>query len=79
MRTTVDVNDVLLRQAKRRAAEDGITLRTLIEEALRLRLAGAAPGRRTYRLQWKTERGQLNPGVTLDDRDALFDLLDGRR
>lgn len=78
MRTTVDINDRLLVAAKRRAADDGITLRRVLEQALRAYLRGERPSE-TYRLAWHTERGRLQPGVSLDDRDALFDLMDGRR
>lgn len=78
MRTTVDLSDEVLRQAKRRAADEGVSLREVLETALRCYLAG---GRRQggYRLQWRPERGRLRPGVDLDDRDALFDLMGGRR
>ena len=78
MRTTVELNDEILREAKRRAAQESTTLRDIIERALRAHLM---KGRRRagYRLQWKTERGRLQPGVRLDDRDALIDLMEGRR
>lgn len=78
MRTTVDINDEILREAKRRAAQEGTTLRDIIERALRTHLMR---GRRRpgYRLQWRPERGRLQPGVRLDDRDALFDHMEGRR
>jgi len=36
MRTTVDLNDDVLRRAKRRAADEGIPLREVIETALRI-------------------------------------------
>lgn len=77
MRTTLEVADELLRQAKRRAADEGATLRSVVEAALRAYLA---PRRRrtAYRLRWRAEHGRLQPGVRLDDRDALFDLMDGR-
>jgi hypothetical protein len=35
-------------------------------------------GKGGYRLQWRPERGRIQPGVRLDDRDALFDLMEGR-
>ncbi|MEU7145453.1 type II toxin-antitoxin system VapB family antitoxin [Nocardia sp. NPDC046473] len=38
MRTTLDLDDALLRAAKQRAARDGRTLTSLIEEALRMLL-----------------------------------------
>lgn len=77
MRTTLDLNDELLRQAKKRAEEEGVPLREIVEKALKLYVPKR--GRRTgYKLQWRTERGQVLPGVRLDDRDALFDLMNGR-
>jgi hypothetical protein len=78
MRTTVEIADRLFRDAKRRAAEQGTSLRHVIEDALRLYLRrGQAEGE--YHLTWRTERGRLLPGVRLDDRDALHDLMEDRR
>ena len=77
MRTTLDVNDEVLRSAKQRAANDGIPLRAVVERALRSYLEGGAR-KSGYRLRWRPERGRLRPGVRLDDRDALFDLMEGR-
>ena len=78
MRTTLDINDELLRQAKRRAADERAPLRHVVETALRAYL-GSRSRQRTYRLQWRIESGRLLPGVRLDDRDALFDVMEGRR
>lgn len=77
MRTTVDLNDELLRQAKQHAAREKTTLRQVFETALRAHLGQQSP-RRGYRLRWRTEKGRLRPGVRLDDRDALFDLMEER-
>lgn len=78
MRTTVEISDHIFRQAKKTAADRGVPLRQVIEEALRQYLgSGRQPA--GYRLRWRTESGRLQPGVRLDDRDALFDLMDGRR
>ena len=78
MRTTVDLNDHLLREAKKRAASEGKPLRAIIEEALRAMLQTPPRGVPGYQLQWRTERGRLQPGVRLDDRQSLFDLMEGR-
>jgi len=78
MRTTMEISDELFRKAKRRAADEKIPLREVVEAALRRYLSGKTPGGR-YRLRWSVERGTLQPGVNLDDRDTLFDLMDGRR
>jgi hypothetical protein len=77
VRTTIELNDEVLRAAKRRAADEGTTLKEIIERALRLHLQGA-PRKRPFTLKWKVVKGRVRPGVRLDDRDALFDLMDGR-
>jgi hypothetical protein len=74
----MDLADELLRRAKKRAAEEGIPLRDVFEAALRRYLSGR-PNGGNYRLRWTTAQGRLQPGVKLDDRDALFDLMDGRK
>ena len=77
MRTTIDLRDELLRQAKKKAADEGSTLRDVVERALQSYLAPRR-GRERYKLRWRTEKGQMLPGVNLDDRDALFELMEGK-
>jgi hypothetical protein len=72
------LNDELLRLAKKRAADEGRPLRAILEDALRALLQNRPPGAGRYRLQWRTERGALRPGVRLDDRDNLFEVMEGR-
>lgn len=79
MRTTLDIDDDLLRAARRRAAERGTTLTGVIEEALAAALATKPAREKPFRLRWKPHRGRLRPGVDLADRDALFEAMDGRR
>ena len=79
MRTSVDINAELLRRAKKRAADEGTALRQIIEAALRLYLSEPPASRKQNKLHWRTERGRIQAGVRLDDRDALFDLMAGRR
>jgi len=78
MRTTLEISDELLRRAKRRAADEATTLRQVVEDALRRYLGGRSAERR-YEFRWRTEKGRILPGVRLDDRDALFDVMEGRR
>jgi hypothetical protein len=82
VRTTIELNDELFRQAKRKAAAEKITLRELVERALRLHLEGRDP-RAGYRLALVPFRGRgLQDGVSpedLADRDRLLDLMEGRR
>jgi len=77
MRTTIEISNELLRQAKKRAADEGAPLRKVVEEALRSYL-GRHPRRKRYELKWRTERGRILPNVRLDDRDAIFNLMEGR-
>lgn len=77
MRTTLDLNDALVRKAKKTAAERGTTLTALIEDALREKLTrpSRAPG--TKRRVLHTFKGDgLRPGVELSSTSALLDLLD---
>jgi len=76
MRTTMDITDELFRRAKKRAADDGVPLRNVVEAALRIYLSSRSR-RAGYRLNWKTERGRLQPGVDLDDRDSLLERMEG--
>ena len=77
MRTTIEIGDELFRQLKRKAANEGVTIREVVERALRVYL-GKQTRRKGYQLKWNTERGRILPGVRLNDRDALFDLMNGR-
>ncbi len=75
MRTTLNLPDALAHAAKERAAADGITLTSLIEEALRDRLDKEAPRAARSPLPTFTPK---TPGalIDLDDKDALWDVLD---
>ena len=56
MKTTIELSDALMKAARRRARERGITLRTLFEEGLRLVLREeTAP--RPFHLQRATFKG----------------------
>lgn len=78
MRTTIDIGDELFRLAKQRAADDRVPLRNVVEAALRSYLTGRSR-LSGYRLRWHPEKGEMLPGVDLDDRSSLHDLMDGIR
>jgi len=77
MRTTLDLAADLLRRAKKRAADDGVPLRGVVEDALREYLSDR-PRATNYKLKWVPVKGERMAGVDLDDRSSLFDLMDGR-
>jgi len=70
MRTTLNLNDDLVRQAKLRAAMENRTLTSVIEDALRRLLSGQVPADPVpYRVQ-TTFASDLQPG--LDPKDPVF-------
>ena len=76
MRTTVSIDDDVLRVAKRRAADEGRTLGDLITESLRERLARRpASARGRYSAVTAGEGGPL-PGIDVTTNASVRDLLD---
>lgn len=74
MKTTIEIADALLKDAKGVAARDGTTLRTLIESGLRHELA-ARKERADFRLRKATFKGRgLQDGVKGLSWDQLRDL-----
>ena len=73
----MDITDSLFREAKKRAAEEGTSFRELVETALRSHLRGPSRQEKPYRLNWTPFKGRLREGVNLDDRNSLYDLMDG--
>jgi hypothetical protein len=77
MRTTVRLDDDLLREAKRHAAATGRTLTAVIEDALRETLGRRRQRGSRRRTKLRTVGGSgTQPGVDLDDSSALLDLMD---
>ena len=77
MRTTIRLDDQLLREAKRLAADTGRTLTAVIEDALREAIARKRAGVSRKRVTLPTFKGQgLQPGVDLNDSAALRDLME---
>ena len=80
MRTTVRLDDSLLADAKRLAAEEGRTLTSLIEDGLRYELGRRSGGpRRPVRITTFKGNG-FAPGMTQEhllSNEKMLDLLDG--
>ena len=77
MRTTVRLNDGLLRQVKAEAAKRGETVTALIERGLRLVLSAShQPRARITKLPASRATGGTQAGVDLNDS---ADMLDARR
>jgi len=78
MRTTLDIEESLARQAKRRAIEEGRTLTALLEDALRRYLSPPQRGGRRFRLKLLKKKGRRVRGVDFSDRDSLYERMEGR-
>ncbi len=62
--------------AKKRAAEQRRTLRSLVDEGLRAVLAGRAGCvRRRTKIRWVTAHGGLPPGLDVSDRERLHEWI----
>jgi hypothetical protein len=80
MRTTVRLDDDLLREAKALAARTGRTLTSVIEDGLREALARHRRRQERPPVALPAFKGKgLQPGVDLDDTAGLLDIMDGSR
>jgi hypothetical protein len=79
MRTTLTIQDALLRKARQVSLERNLSVGEVVEEALRLTLGAQAKGRPAQRRKLKTFRGDgLQPGVDLTSSAALLEVMEGR-
>ena len=79
MRTTIRLSDDLLHRAKKKAAEQGRTLTSLIEEGLKTMLAESRAARRMrVQLPISKASGGTLPGVDLNRSSDLQDRMDSR-
>ena len=77
MKTTLDLNDALLTEAKTLAAQQRTTLTRLIEEGLQLRLRTQRSTARPVRLPVYRGKGGLAPGLDALSNKALLEAADG--
>lgn len=81
MKTTVELPQGLLLEAKRKALETRTTLREILERALRRELTrvGGQPPRRPRRIRWVTSAGGLPPELDVSDRSKMWDWMQKER
>jgi hypothetical protein len=76
MRTTVRIKDDLLRRARKRAADEGRTLTSLIEDGLTLLLAKPKASRRErVELPVSKASGGVLPGIDLNRSSDLEEVM----
>ncbi len=76
MKTTLDLNDALLTQAKSLAAQQRTSLTRLIEEGLQLRLRAQHSTAKPARLPVYRGKGGLVPGLSSLSNKAMLDAAD---
>ena len=80
MKTTLNIDDGLLRNAKALAAKQGSSLTRLIEEGLRMRVI-ARPATdtnvRAIKLPVSQGKGGLLPGIDPTSNKSMLDAADG--
>jgi hypothetical protein len=76
MRTTLTIDDDLLRQLKENAASQGKTLGAVVSDLLRHALDRQSQ-QQPYKLELEGWEARQLPGVDILDRDKLFDLMNG--
>ena len=76
MKTTVEITDSLLEQARRQAAREGATVRALIEEGLRKVLAEREKTSSGFKMRKVSVGGEgLNPALAQASWDGIRDLI----
>ena len=76
MKTTIELSDAALQEARRVAASEGTSLRALIEEGLRRVLAERRRGRSGFRLRRASFKGKgLAPDFAGESWPAVRDAI----
>lgn len=75
MKTTLNLNDALLRNAKKAAAARGITLTALFEEGLRQVLSGNEP-KRPFKLDLPVLKDGWPYPFDVSSRRAMYEWFD---
>jgi plasmid stability protein len=77
MRTTINLDEQLLKEAKMLAAATGRSLTDIVEEALRERLARRREYQKRERVPLVTfGGGGIRPGVDLNDSAGLLEIME---
>lgn len=80
MRTTLDLDDHLMKRVRERALAKRTTITKVIEEALVDSMAGDRPVQASgWQLRWTPVQGKRAPRIDIADRDALYEAMEDRR
>lgn len=74
-RTTLDLDETVLRAVKRLARETGKSIGEVVSELL-AGVIGKPATHKTPKLRWKSQ--PMGARVDLEDKEAVYRILDGR-
>ena len=76
MRTTISLDEALLKRARRAALDRGVSFNELVVTALRIELSRTLKSNQKKKITLPTFRGNgVRPGVDLDDSASLEDIM----
>jgi plasmid stability protein len=76
VRTTVRLDDDLYREVKARAAREGRTVASVLEDAVRVGMRRPADAEARPFVNRASGQGGLLPGIDLSDNSSLSEFLD---
>lgn len=78
MRTTIRMNDELLRRAKKLAAQEGRTLTSIIEEGVATVVNSRQNPQKAedFRLPVSKKGGGVWPGIDINNSAQLYEIMD---
>ena len=79
MKTTLNIDDTVMGRLRREAARQGKTMSELVEAALRLLFQAPHRAGKRKKLRPLPYFHGGPPLVDIADRDALYDVMEGRR
>jgi len=79
MRTTIDINDAILKELRQRAQKTGRSFRDIVEQSMKLGLAQMDKPAGKPRVRIKTHPMQLKPGFHGVSLNQLYDQLEAEQ
>jgi hypothetical protein len=77
MRTTIDIDDPILREVKAIHEQEGRSIGAVVSELLAEALAGRRPSRAKPSFRWRSR--PMKALVDLGDKDAVYAVLDDEK
>jgi hypothetical protein len=74
MRTTIDIDDPILREVKAIHEQEGRSMGAVVSELLAEALVSRRPGRAKPSFRWTSR--PMKALIDLDDKDAVYAVLD---